>query len=719
MITMTNWNCRGIGVSSTIRAMRDVLSLSKPQILFLAETKSTGSKIKSLKRKIHFANYHCVDAVGRSGGLALFWFDECVVEVLGSSKNYIHTKVTSPISSVSWFLTCVYGSPTFAERRNLWDSISRLKPRNDSPWCCIGDFNDLLSQDEKEGLLPHSQAQINLFREFVNNNMLLDLSLKGCRFTWCNNRAEGCVREKLDRILMNTQWMSLFPHAFGEALPAIGSDHSPIILHCDVKLIRSRRAFVYEDFWDEHPECAKTVENEWMSSNSPPQNGNIEGKLEKVKKGLISWSRKTFKRADKQINYIKNEINKLQNRRWDPSTLLRMSSLKKNLDDLWKQEEMFWKARSKIKWLNHGDRNSKFFHASTLQRRMFNKIGRIKDGNGVWVEKEEDVMKTFELFYQNLFSSEVSNNRPMYSDIIPHLVTDDMNRSLLSPITDAEVERAAFDMGPHKAPGPDGLNGLFFQKHWSVVKAEVIELVRNFFQDAVFPNGINTTHIALIPKVPSPEEVGQYRPISCCNYLYKIISKVLANRSKPCLPSLISDNQSAFVSKRLIQDNILVAQEVFHYLKHTKSRKDNSMALKLDMYKAYDCLEWDYILEILSSFGFSDKWVELIKKCISTVSYQIKFNGKLSSPFSPMRGLRQGDPISPYLFILAAEGLSRLISKATDEGRLSGIKIGRDSPCLTHLFFADDAMILCKASRSNCFELVRILNCYTSASARR
>lgn len=178
---------------------------------------------------------------------------------------------------------------------------------------------------------------------------------------------------------------------------------------------------------------------------------------------------------------------------------------------------------------------------------------------------------------------------------------------------------------------------------------------------------------------------------------------ILANRLKVCLSSLISDNQSAFVSKRLIQDNILVAQEVFLYLKHTKSSKMNSLALKLDMYKAYDCLEWDFVHEILMAFGFKEKWVKLIKSCISTVSYQIKFNGRLSEIFSPKRGLRQGDPLSPYLFILAAECLSRMLSKSGNDGSLSSMVIGKDEPRLTHLFFADDAMIMCKGTRENCF----------------
>lgn len=161
--------------------------------------------------------------------------------------------------------------------------------------------------------------------------------------------------------------------------------------------------------------------------------------------------------------------------------LTRLSSHKKKLDELWKQEEMFWKARSRIKWLNHGDRNSKFFHSSTLQRRMTNKIGRIKDDNGEWVVEDAKILNCFVDFYKNLFFSGADPDRHMHTDVIPSLVNDDMNATLLSQVTESEVERATFDMGPHKAPGPDGLNGLFFQKNWVTVKHEVVGLIRDFF----------------------------------------------------------------------------------------------------------------------------------------------------------------------------------------------------------------------------------------------
>ena len=232
------------------------------------------------------------------------------------------------------------------------------------------------------------------------------------------------------------------------------------------------------------------------------------------------------------------------------------------------------------------------------------------------------------------------------------------------------------------------------------------------------PRGWNDTIIVLIPKVNKPEKLKDLRPISLYNVAYKLISKAIANRMKTILPEIISQFQSAFVPGRLITDNVLVAYELTHYLKQRRRGKEGVAAIKLDMSKAYDRVEWIFLKKMMEKLGFSEKWINLIMMCVTTVSYRIKVNDEYTTNVTPQRGLRQGDPLSPYLFIICAEALSALLQNAESEGKIPGIKICEAAPRINHLFFAVDSLILMRARKEDASELQRILHVYERASGQ-
>lgn len=214
-------------MASTVRALREMISQYSPSILFLCETKAKGRKVKNLCNLLSFDHVFTVDPVGRSGGLTLFWKDYVNLSILQSCKNFIHSKVAMNDMNVCWYLTVVYGDTDPSGRSYVWDSISNLHVPNNVAWGCIEDFNEILYQYEKEGMRPHSSVLIENFRTFLDENSLADVELKGCSFTWSNNRIEGYVREQIDRLLVNGDWRMVFPDASLTALPAISSDHSP------------------------------------------------------------------------------------------------------------------------------------------------------------------------------------------------------------------------------------------------------------------------------------------------------------------------------------------------------------------------------------------------------------------------------------------------------------------------------------------------------------
>ena len=301
-------------------------------------------------------------------------------------------------------------------------------------------------------------------------------------------------------------------------------------------------------------------------------------------------------------------------------------------------------------------------------------------------------------YFEKIYSTEHPSEYEVNVEDVESCITPEMNKSLLESFRAEEIRCAINQMHPKKSRGPDGMSILFYQKYWDVVGPFVTKSVLQILNSSSLPCVLNETYICLIPKVQCPQKVTEFRPISLCNVIYKIVSKVLANRLKRILPKVIGEAQSAFVPGRQISDNVVVAFETMHSIKMKKKGKKGLMAVKLDMSKAYDRVEWKYLEGVMKRMSFQEKWIQLSMMCVKTVSYLVLINGEPKGRIIPTRGLRQGDPISPYLFLLCMEGLSALLQKEVRMGRIMGVPVCKGAPKISHLFFADDSIIFCRAT---------------------
>ncbi|KAL1223486.1 hypothetical protein V5N11_003543 [Cardamine amara subsp. amara] len=249
------------------------------------------------------------------------------------------------------------------------------------------------------------------------------------------------------------------------------------------------------------------------------------------------------------------------------------------------------------------------------------------DRSGAWIDSEEGTEKITVDYFHELFNSSISRDpSPIIRDI-PMLVMSCMNEALTRDITEEEVKKALFSLNPGKAPGPDGMTALFFQRFWPTIGPDLVKLVKTFFRTEIFDGKINETNICLIPKEDRPREMSRFRPISLCNVSYKVISKILSLRLKSFFSELIFEIQPAFMVGRLITDNILIAQENFHALRSNPANRRKFMAIKTDMSKAYNRVEWPFLRAVMEKMGFNSRWVEWIMQCITSISYQVLING--------------------------------------------------------------------------------------------
>ncbi|KAL0401945.1 UNVERIFIED_CONTAM: LINE-1 reverse transcriptase [Sesamum latifolium] len=383
-------------------------------------------------------------------------------------------------------------------------------------------------------------------------------------------------------------------------------------------------------------------------------------------------------------------------------------------------EQHMLHQRAKITWMKGGDQCSCIFFRKVAKRHSSKRVFQITDSDGQVLTSQPAVTNEFITFYQTLLGGSQRDRLIDLRYLRPwarHILSEEEARSLLLPVTTDEIKQAVFDIDETKAPGPDDYSSGFFKAAWPIVGREVTRAIMDFFITGRLLKQVNSTLISLIPKVNKPMVVAEFRPVSCCNVLYKVITKILVQRMRGILDKLISPSQNAFVPGRSIGDNILLAQELFYG--YNQQHLPPRCALKVDLRKAYDTVEWDFLRAVLILFGFPEQFILWIIECVTTPSFSVCLNGSPHGYFRGARGLRQGDPMSPYLFVLVMEVLTLLLRQIIDQdgGFSYHWKCGEMQLC--QLGFADDLLLFSKADMSLVHIFKRALTVFADLSGLR
>jgi len=365
--------------------------------------------------------------------------------------------------------------------------------------------------------------------------------------------------------------------------------------------------------------------------------------------------------------------------------------------------------RSRLNWLKEGDANTSYFQHHARYRKKKNFVAKLRAEDRMVFDQEEKKEVVWN-FYNNLLGT--AKQRDLTLDLQAfHREPADLTE-LEGAITEEEVWNTVKALPSDKAPGPDGFIGRFYKVAWHVIKVDFMAAVSRFVQgDVNRLYLLNSAYITLLPKVPDAIEVKDFRPISLIHSFAKIVTKVLANRLAPKLPNLISSSQSAFVKGRCIHGNFILVQQTAKALHLQKVAR---VLLKLDISKAFDSVSWPFLLEVLKYLGFGPMWCNLLSKLLRTSSTRVLVNGEPGDLICHQQGLRQGDPLSPMLFILVMDVLNSLIAKVSEEGMLRPLLNRGNGQRLS--LYADDVVLSIQPRAEELILVREILRVFGEAS---
>ncbi|CAN1334813.1 Transposon TX1 uncharacterized 149 kDa protein [Linum perenne] len=578
-----------------------------------------------------------------------------------------------------------------------------------------GDFNAIRSSAEaSNGSVGGSSSRE--FNDWINSNNFVDHRVCGEWFTWMNNQDGKPISRRLDRVLVNQEWMLKFGKSrVTTTLPHL-SDHCGIMTETDTSIGRVPSAFKFFNYWTKHPDYEKLIKDNWRDGRKDHYMEDLYSNLKRVKEALKRLNKDSFSDISKRVQVAEQSMVDAQKEALKMNDSKSFKDLKvatANWDKIKSMEEMFYKQKSRSISITEGDSNTKYFYNKVKYQNARKQIALLVSEEGESFREIDDISKEAVNFYQKLLGKEDNAVRDLpqeyFDSLIINKLTEEDKEVLSKEVTYEEVRNALFGMQGDRSPGPDGFNAYFFQKGWHIVGTLLAQAVQEFFTSCRLSPQVNSTILALIPKIPSACRMVDFRPIACCNTVYKCITKVLTNRLRDVLPYLISNSQSAFIKGRVIADNIMLAQDLIS--QYQNKRISPRCVLKVDLQKAFDSISWKALIKILHAMRFPDVMIDWITECLHTAKLSVCINGGSFGYFDARKGLRQGDPLSPLLFVIVMEVLHCLSSRGASAGYVPLHPRCRKMG-ITHLCFADDLLFFTNGTAFGVQQVLGTLNAF-------
>ena len=711
-----DWNVRGLNDKDKRTVIYNKIDESQSAVVCLQETKCDSfdhSFIKSFCPK-RFDRFCFSPSIGASGGLIVLWnsaiFDGQVIEI---KRFSISITFTSKHNLEKWTLVSVYGPCRGLERDQFVQWLHDLDIPVNEHWLLVGDFNFIRSVDNRNK--PGADMNdIFIFNEIISHLGLQELPLKGRNYTWSNMQGHPLL-EQLDWFFTTANWTLKYPNSMVFPLAKPTSDHVPCVINIST-VIPKAQVFRFENHWVRQEGFLQLVEEIWNKHvYAPSMAGILSAKFKNLRYALKKWGKSLFhyKGLISKCNEVILILDKLEEERSLSTMEFNFRNIVKgHLKKLLILQSDYWKSRCTIRWLQLGGENTKFFHAKAIERYRLNTISSIKNEDGSVLTDHQHKAAAFWLSFKGRMGISIPTVQPF--DMREVLSVVDNLQDLILPFSAEELDGVVKFMKPDRAPSPDGFNGLFVKTCWPIIKEDFLKLCNDFYSGTSSLESINGSYITLVPKNHSPESVNDFRPISLTNTCLKFLTKILANRLQKVITTTIHDNQYGFIQGRTIQDCLAWA---FEFIFQCQQSKNKCIILKIDFDKAFDTLDHNAILQVLEAKGFPSLFIKWVKEILSSGSSSVLLNGVPGKPFICKRGVRQGDPLSPLLFVEGADLLQSLVNKAYSNGSIQApIPIRAGYPIVQ---YADDTIIVLPATVNDLKEFRKILDLYASFTGLR